>query len=169
MDEPKREKQLSVTNFIHCGDEYLFLERNMSRAVDPGLLNGVGGKVEPGEDYVSAVIRETKEETGYDITPNDIEFCGFIMFEGGHKKDWVTTFYKISVPHKNIPIGTDINEGKLLWLHKDNVLSHGDKLVDDIHYIWHDVAAGTHQFFMNVEVEGPEFKIRVKSEQRLKK
>lgn len=29
-----------------------------------GLLNGVGGKLEPGEDPVAAMIREFREETG---------------------------------------------------------------------------------------------------------
>jgi len=32
-----------------------------------GKLNGVGGKVEPGEDYLEAMRRECKEETGLDI------------------------------------------------------------------------------------------------------
>ena len=63
--DPKREKQLAVTNFIYCGDQFLFLERPTDADVDPGRLNGVGGKVESHEDFVSAVIRETKEETGF--------------------------------------------------------------------------------------------------------
>lgn len=29
-----------------------------------GLLNGVGGKVEPGESYIAAMVREFQEETG---------------------------------------------------------------------------------------------------------
>ena len=32
-----------------------------------GLLNGVGGKIESGEDPITAMIREFKEETGVEI------------------------------------------------------------------------------------------------------
>jgi len=168
--EPKREKQLAVTNFIYCGDQFLFLERPTDADVDPGRLNGVGGKVESHEDFVSAVIRETKEETGYDITTADIEFCGFIMFEGGYKKDWVNPFFKTKVLSKEIPGRAEKEKGKLVWLHKDEVLATSNyRLIDDLHYIWNDVIAGTHQFFMNVEVEGRETMIRVKTSQKLKK
>lgn len=167
--EPKREKQLAVTNFIYCGDEFLFQERPIGSSMDPGKLNGVGGKVNPHEDFITALIRETKEETGYEIAPEDITFCGFIMFEGGYKKDWVNPFFKTRVTSKLLPIGTETREGKLRWIPKGEVLPHGNKLVDDIHYIWQDVVAGTHQFFMNVEIEGAETKIKVKSSQKLKK
>lgn len=36
-----------------------------------GLLNGVGGKIEPGEDARQAMIREFREETGVDTTKTD--------------------------------------------------------------------------------------------------
>lgn len=32
-----------------------------------GLLNGVGGKVEVGEDFLPAMVREFKEETGLEV------------------------------------------------------------------------------------------------------
>jgi hypothetical protein len=49
MDDDKyiRKVQTSVTNFIYCGDDYLFLKRNLNKRVDPGRLNGVGGRLEP--------------------------------------------------------------------------------------------------------------------------
>lgn len=165
----KREVQASVTNFLYCGDEYLFINRNADRPINAGEMNGIGGKVEPNEDYVSAVIRETEEETGYKVNTNDIQFCGIIVFEGGYKKDWITCFYKIQVPHKNIPLGNEISEGKLLWIHKDKVLNNGHKLVDDINYIFNDVVSGEKQFFMNVEVGGKDLRIIKQSTQKLKR
>lgn len=162
-----REVQTSVTNFLYCGDEYLFIQRNADRLINAGEVNGIGGKVDAGEDYVSAAIRETKEETGYEVTRGDVQFCGIIVFEGGYKKDWITCFFKIKVPHKNIPIGNEINEGKLLWIHKNNVLHSGYRLVDDLHYIFTDVVSGKKQFFMNVEVGGKELKIIKESTHKL--
>lgn len=35
-----------------------------------GMLNGPGGKVEPGEDFVEAMVREFREETGLEIPPD---------------------------------------------------------------------------------------------------
>ena len=72
MNEDKyiRKVQTSVTNFIYCGDEFLMLKRGAHKRIDPNKLNGVGGRVDPGEDMLQTVIRETKEETGIKIELN---------------------------------------------------------------------------------------------------
>lgn len=36
-----------------------------------GLLNGIGGKLEPGESFVEAMVREFQEETGVATSPSD--------------------------------------------------------------------------------------------------
>lgn len=40
---------------------------------NPGMWEFFGGKVDPGEDFVQAAIRESKEETGLDV-----EVCEFL-------------------------------------------------------------------------------------------
>ena len=74
MDDKKYRRlvQTSVTCFLYHGDDYLFLKRNLSKRIDPGRLNGIGGRVEPRENYLDAAIRETKEETGYQVSVDDI-------------------------------------------------------------------------------------------------
>lgn len=156
----KREIVASVTNFLYCGDDYLFLHRNPNAMINEDELNGTGGKVEPNEDYLSAAIRETEEETGYKVKPKDIKFCGIIIFEGGYAKDWITVFFKIKVPSKKIPLGNKIREGELLWLNKNKVIDNKKyKLVDDVNYIFKNVVSEKNQFFMNVEVGGKDLKI----------
>ncbi|NTU46150.1 NUDIX domain-containing protein [Candidatus Roizmanbacteria bacterium] len=149
----------SVTNFLHCGDQYLFLHRDATLAINPSQLNGVGGKLEPGEDYIGCAIRETAEETGYIISEKDIRFSGLIKFESKERENWVTCFFKIEVPSLEIPLGNSIPEGELLWLRKDDVLSSQYHLVDDINYIWHDIISGEKTFFINAQTEGDEYRI----------
>lgn len=148
----KRQVQTSVTNFIFHGDEYLFLKRNENKRIDPGRLNGIGGRVEPGEDYLSAAIRETVEETGYVISTDDIQFCGVVKLEGGYKEDWVMCFFKIKVADKKIPHGNMTEDGKLMWIQKDAVLDSKFELVDDLYYCFKDVVVGDSIFFVNAKL-----------------
>ena len=98
------------------------MKRNENKRIDPGRLNGIGGRVDPGEDFLSASLRETKEETGFEVSTDKIQFCGVVKLEGGYKEDWVMCFFKIKVDTKQIPYGVNTEDGKLLWLHKDKVL-----------------------------------------------
>jgi 8-oxo-dGTP diphosphatase len=49
------------------------------RGFGEGKWNGMGGKVEEGEDIVQAAIRETEEEVG--VTPLNPERVGFFHFK----------------------------------------------------------------------------------------
>ncbi len=158
MDLPKRNIQTSVTNFLHCGNEYLFLKRHQNKSLDPGKLNGIGGKVEPGEDYGTAAIRETFEETGHIIAATDLKLAGIVRLEGGYGDDWVMSFFKIAVSDKHLPRGTQTVDGDFLWIPADKVLTSGYDLVDDLYYCFDDVVHGTDIFFMSATV-GDDLKI----------
>ncbi|OGM02451.1 hypothetical protein A2115_02670 [Candidatus Woesebacteria bacterium GWA1_41_8] len=149
----------SVTNFLYIGDYYLFIIRNSDSSVMPSQVNGIGGKLNKGEDYVSAAIRETQEETGYKVRQKDIRFCGIIKFENSGGDDWYTCFFKIQVPTKRIPIGKRINEGRLLWIHKNKVLKGKHAWADDLNYVFDDVIDGKKLFFLTVGVMDNNFKI----------
>lgn len=55
---------LSVNALIWCEGKVLLLKRAATKKVDPGVYSGIGGKVEPGEDILSAMYREIEEEVG---------------------------------------------------------------------------------------------------------
>lgn len=63
---------LAVCGFAFSADRHqVALVRKLRPAFQAGLLNGIGGKIEPGERPVSAMVREFREETGYLTKPRD--------------------------------------------------------------------------------------------------
>ena len=134
-----RKVQTSVNNFLYHGDEYLMLHRKKTARVDAGRLNSIGGRVDPGENFLDAVVRETEEETGYRVDPRSVLLSGIVKLEGRYDEDWVMVFFKTPVDTKDIPHGADTREGKLLWLHKDKVLDSDFELVDDFYYCFKDI------------------------------
>ncbi len=158
MDGKKyiRKVQCSVTNFLFCEDDYLFLHRGKHKRLDPNKLNGVGGRVEPGENYLDAAIRETEEETGYKVSPQDIKLAGVVKLEGGYNEDWVMCFFKIKVDSRKIPIGEDTEDGRLVWINKDKVLDSDFELVDDLNYCFKDLVDGKSLFFMTAKLNADE-------------
>lgn len=141
-----------MTNFIHCGDDFLFIHRDQNKRIDAGRLNGIGGRLEPGEDFLKAAIRETEEETGYNVSPEDVRLAGVVKLEGGYSEDWVMCFFKIKVPNKEIPKGYKSEDGDLVWINKDRVLDSDFELVDDINYCFKDIVSGKELFFMTAKV-----------------
>jgi len=151
-----RKVQCSVTNFLYCGDDYLFLHRGKHKRLDPDRLNGVGGRVEPGENYLDAAIRETEEETGYKVSSKNIKLAGIVKLEGGYNEDWVMCFFKIKVSSKKIPLGENTDDGKLVWINKEKVLDSNFELVDDLNYCFKDIVEGKYLFFMTAKLNEDE-------------
>lgn len=138
--QTNRKTVISVTNFIRCGEEYLFIHRTKKgSSVDFGRLNGIGGKVEPGETFIACAIRETAEETGYVVKPEDCQLRAVVDLRDGYAEDWLLCCFVIEVPTLRVPNGMENDEGQLIWLHQDSVLRSGHELVDDINYLWHDI------------------------------
>ncbi len=143
-----RETKKSVTCFLKCGNKYLFVHRTKKKdSVDANRLNGIGGKLESGENYLAAAIRETYEETEYIVYEKDCKLAGVVSLEGGYAQDWVICFFVISVPTTDVPIGMSNDEGELLWLDADEVLHADYELVDDINYLWDRIVSEQPPFF----------------------
>lgn len=155
-DKYIRKVQTSVTNFIYCGDEFLMLKRGSHKRIDPNKLNGVGGRVDPGEDMLNTVIRETEEETGYKISSEQIHFRGLLKLEGGYEEDWIVGIFLIEVTDKTIPIGNKTEDGELMWIHKDKVLDTEYELIDDLKYYFKQLIDSNDLLFMNAQMDEKE-------------
>jgi 8-oxo-dGTP diphosphatase len=59
------------------------LVRKARPAWQAGRLNGIGGKLEPGETPLAAMVREFREETGVVTAPSDWREAVVLRFDGG--------------------------------------------------------------------------------------
>lgn len=66
-----------VITYVQDGDRLLFIEKK--RGLGNGYFNAPGGHIEEAETADEAAIRETKEETGADIT--NLEMRGILRFQ----------------------------------------------------------------------------------------
>ena len=117
----------TVLCYLKREDEYLLLLRNKKKNVyNANKWIGVGGKVEQGESIDEAAIRETKEETGYDVCA--LKCAGEVLFinDDYHEMMYV---YEIT-DFKGQQISCD--EGELKWIPLKEIYDYpmweGDKV-----------------------------------------
>ena len=81
----KRDYGLTMRGIIKNSDgEILLLKRHPKSRTDPDTWELPGGKVEKGEFFDDALVREIKEETNLDVTVGD--FCEAIQNDYSHKR-----------------------------------------------------------------------------------
>jgi 8-oxo-dGTP diphosphatase len=86
-----------------------------------GKYNGLGGKLDPGEDVVAGVRREVREEAGLEC--EELLLRGTISWPGFGKggEDWFGFVFRVDrwsgSPHASNP------EGDLEWVEIDRVLT----------------------------------------------
>jgi 8-oxo-dGTP diphosphatase len=86
-----------------------------------GKYNGLGGKVEPGEDAAAAMIREIREEAGIEVTA--MELRGTLSWPGFGRENesWFAFVFLVSgwegEPHGANP------EGRLEWVPIERVMT----------------------------------------------
>jgi 8-oxo-dGTP diphosphatase len=107
--------------FSPDGRRVLMIHRN-ARPDDHhhGKFNGLGGKLDAGEDVVAGMRREIREEAGIECTA--LELRGTISWPGFGKtgQDWFGFLFRVTAftgtPFDRNP------EGELVWVDADRVL-----------------------------------------------
>lgn len=105
-----------------CGllfvDDHVALIRKLRPGWQRGRVNGIGGKVEPGELPVTAMSREFQEEAGRHISPEVwIHFCTLINYEVGYR----VFFYSADVQARDGVVTCEDEE--VFWSHVDDLPS----------------------------------------------
>ena len=111
---PEGIKRVAVFCIIKSGDQYLLLKR--AKFPNMGKFVPVGGKVDPYETPIDAVIRETMEETG--IIIENPRFCGILTETSPVNYNWVSYIYMVEIPWIPAPA---CDEGELYWVHADEL------------------------------------------------
>ncbi len=115
-----------MTNYV-CG--FMFSE-NMNKVAlisklkpewQKGKLNGIGGKIEPGEGYLNAMVREFKEETGVETSFDEWKLFAYLS----DKINWEVYFLKAFSDKVYDAVTTTEEEVRLLfppWISSFNVI-----------------------------------------------
>jgi 8-oxo-dGTP pyrophosphatase MutT (NUDIX family) len=115
-------------------DNIIFQIRGLNRD-NAGLLDATaGGHVEEGEDYMEAAVRETKEETGFEISPSELSFLKTVRGSEiskdplGVKNNFFRAvyLYKPAIDYKKIKKESGIPGGGFQKISLE-FLSHPDK------------------------------------------
>jgi len=116
--------------FIIEGQRILLAEKK--RGWRAGIFNGIGGKVDEGETFESAMIRETQEEIGVTPTKFDkvavLDFDVYFKGELGHLH--CHTF--VATEYDGVPVETD--EMRPQWFDFAEI-PYGQMWSDDIHWL----------------------------------
>jgi len=106
--------------FSPDGERVLMIHRN-ARPDDAhfGKYNGLGGKLEAGEDIVTGMCREIREEAG--IECHSLRLAGTISWPGFGKngEDWFGFLFRID-RFSGTPLSANA-EGRLEWIDVDRV------------------------------------------------
>ncbi|GIM91339.1 NUDIX hydrolase [Paractinoplanes toevensis] len=86
-----------------------------------GYYNGLGGKVEPGEDVASCMRREIREEAGIECSA--LDFAGTISWPGFGRDggNWFGFLFRVFA-FSGTPLASN-DEGSLHWMPIADVLS----------------------------------------------
>ncbi len=128
-----------ATMYIEYNDQILILHRQDDKS--EGNKWGIpGGKVDKNETPLQAVIRETKEETGFDISGQSIEVLKAVYIEYDEKNHFVYHAFRIQLQGNPGDVKINFNEHKgFTWIKPAHALKM-DLLKDEDVCIMKDYA-----------------------------
>ena len=126
-----RKVKLCTLCYIERDDKYLMLHRvSKKNDINKDKWIGVGGHFEEMESPEDCLIREVREETGYEL--DDFDFRGIVTFVYGKRGEEVVEYMHLFVGRNVEGEPIECNEGVLQWVDKKDVLNlnlwEGDRI-----------------------------------------
>lgn len=121
------------TNICFLVRDNMVLLGMKKRGFGAGKWNGFGGKLEPGEDPVAAVIRELREEAGVEVLVSDLRDHGELTFRFRGHADWDNRC-RVFVAERWSGDPSESEEMRPAW-HPVHELPFASMWVDDPHWV----------------------------------
>ena len=119
---------LTVATVIERDDSFLMVKETR---YGKQVINQPAGHVEPGEDILQAAVRETLEETGWEVS-----ITGFLGISTHYASQNGVTYYRMTfvaetiAHHQDYVIDKDIDCA--LWMSIDEIMAAKDRLRSDM-------------------------------------
>ncbi len=109
-------KKIATMVVLRNGQSFLLLKRK--NEPNAGMFVPVGGKLEAHESPRQAALRETFEETGFQLS--DVKFCGVLAETSPVDYNWLCYIYLADIEKCEPP---PCDEGELQWIDFQDILS----------------------------------------------
>ena len=114
---------------LRQGDEYLLQHRNGDPSIGAaGLIGFYGGKIEDGEQVITAVCREIAEETSLILDPSLGREAGEVIVESDMKGQIVRVRAQVVEFVVEPGLAVESREGELVRMTKDQLRANRDRL-----------------------------------------
>ena len=142
MNNPKRLHEVAQPIFtsevyIMYNDEVLMFKRSETKKKFPGFWSIPGGHIDEGEDPLVAAIREVKEETGIDVTPNNLTLKVVAMHHHIDRKEMYVVFAFVATINQRVTPKENVEEGSAHWVKKLEMLQKENVFEPAKHYFDH--------------------------------
>jgi 8-oxo-dGTP pyrophosphatase MutT (NUDIX family) len=107
---------LTVAAIAEERNRFLFVQERAARRV---VLNQPAGHLEPGESLIDAVVRETREETGREFTPDCV--TGLYLWQGPAGRTVLRVAFAGRVSERAAGAILDRAIIRTLWLDRDQL------------------------------------------------
>jgi 8-oxo-dGTP pyrophosphatase MutT (NUDIX family) len=140
----------TVECLITYKDEVLLQKRSPLSKKFPNYYIGPGGHVDSTEDFLTAAIRETKEETGVDVKESEIKLrCVAIGRHEDRQEVYMALFFLVKLSKK--PSIKSSDEGTNEWLPIDKVTKLENIFPPFAYYIKHALSNNIGVMYTNLK------------------
>jgi 8-oxo-dGTP diphosphatase len=126
----------SVHVLFYRNDGEVLLLQRQNTGFEDGKWSVVAGRMDGGEEVISAAIREAWEESGVEISPNEIKIVG-VMHRKNRDSEWIDFFLIVNSWTGQITNAEPHKCAQLKWFHlndlPDNMISYIKLAVEKNH------------------------------------